>query len=442
MLGTLPKLEATSVVYSGALSAPGNWSCAYVRTEIPWPNKVHELLFSGRVFFLIPPTQHGADQTTFPAIALKLQEGESIEVGAGLTNQLLSAMTWISDKPARVDQWGGGSRPYPCLGGTGTILTDRFYMPDLPEPSSEKEKLALGLYREGRSMDHTVYACLSYFKIINILHNHSSAQRAWIKGAVNHLRSPSAIRRLGELNATVDDVGKYLYETSRCAIAHAFSSPLVNPDDPLDERRLRQDYPLVKGLASVAVERDFGIKSAATIYAEHLYELAGFKELFPVEQRSDPSAMIELCQRMKFPRLKFALVGREEYAPLALLEADFLRNSELGAILQCKSVHYPVSVQLHLNFSDERLQVDTLNGIWCIDDGSADAAFAVSEMLRFRWDYHQHHILQIFSVEDQQLLGRGSPFIPENYFLDAAQLSEIERFRVLAEKRREQEATI
>lgn len=442
MLTQSPMLEATSVVYSGALSEPGNWSCAYVRTEIPWPNKVQELRFSDRVFFLIPPSQYGTEKITFSAIALKLLEGESVEVGAMLTNQLLSAMTWISDKPARVEQWGGGSRPYPCLGGTVTTLTDQFYMPDLPQPSSEKAKLALGLYREGRSMDHTVYACLSYFKIINILHSGYPSQIAWINEAVNHLRSPSAIGRLGELKATQEDVGKYLYGSSRCAIAHAYGSPVVNPDDPLDERRLRQDYPLVKELASVAIERDFAIKSAATIYAEHLYELAGFKELFPKEHRCDPGAMIELSQKMKFPRLKFALVGREDYAPLALVEANFLRSSELGAILQCKSVRYPVSVQLHLNFSDERLKVDTLNGIWCTDDGSADAAFAVSEMLRFRWDYHQHHILQVFSADDQQLLGRGSPFVPENYFLDAAQLSEIERFRVLAEKRREQEATI
>jgi hypothetical protein len=36
---------------------------------------------------------------------------------------------------------------------------------------------------------------------------------------------------------------------------------VVNPDDPADLIRLRKDLPVIRELARIAIEREFGVKS-------------------------------------------------------------------------------------------------------------------------------------------------------------------------------------
>ncbi|AOG11913.1 methylamine utilization protein MauJ [Agrobacterium sp. RAC06] len=430
------ELKTVTEVYSGALTEVGNWCCGYVKVEFLWPDQVYIQSFEGRDFFLVPPCTGPDGDVMYAAVALKLAEAEEHSVGAKAINELLSAMTWSKDKSAVVVAWGGGRRLHPCLGKESADVTDRAYFPDLPENLSEKAKLALALYREGKSMDHVVYACLSFLKILNVQFSNPHAQMAWINNSVASICGHEARRRLEELTQTESDVGQYLFVSSRCAIAHAFASPLVNPDDPSDERRLRQDYPLIKELAVVVVEQVFGVRSPSTVYAEHLYELAGFKEWFPSDVRENATLLAQSCGSIRFPRLRFELVGRDGYAPLDELEATFLEAADGCALIECRSVRYPVSIKLYLNFAEERLQLDLLNGVWCGDDGTADAAQAVSDMLRFRWDYYRQYIFQVRSVPDDIVLGRASAFIPENHWLDPNELNEVRRFEDLAQMRR------
>lgn len=430
------ELKTLTEVYSGALAEVGNWCCVYVKVEFLWPDQVYIQRFEGREFFLVPPCIGADGSVMHPAVALKLAEDEDHSVGAKAINELLSAMTWSKDRTASVVAWGGGRRPYPCVGKESAQVSDRAYFPDLPENLSQKAKLALALYREGKSMEHVVYACLSFLKILNVQFATSKPQKDWINQAVVSVRGNQAQKRLDELRQIEADIGSYLFDSARCAIAHAFASPLVNPDDPSDDRRLRQDYPLVKELAVIAIEQEFGVRSPSTVYAEHLYELAGFKEWFPSDVRENATLLAQSCGSIRFPRLRFELIGRDVYAPLDELDATFLEAVDGCAIVECRSVRYPVSIKLYLNFAEERLQLDLLNGVWCGDDGTADAAQAVSDMLRFRWDYYRQYIFQVRSVPDGIVLGRASVFIPENHWLDPNELNEVRRFEDLAQMRR------
>jgi hypothetical protein len=54
-------------------------------------------------------------------------------------------------------------------------------------------------------------------------------------------------------------LAKYLYEHGRCAIAHAHSSPLVDPDDVSTASPIARDVRLVRALATSVIEAEFGI---------------------------------------------------------------------------------------------------------------------------------------------------------------------------------------
>ena len=63
-----------------------------------------------------------------------------------------------------------------------------------------------------------------------------------------------ARKRLEELQKLHKDIGEYLYESGRCAVAHAFNRPLVDPDNPDDTQRLDADLPVIKALAEQMIE--------------------------------------------------------------------------------------------------------------------------------------------------------------------------------------------
>ena len=50
-----------------------------------------------------------------------------------------------------------------------------------------------------------------------------------------------------------------LYESGRCAVAHAFADPLVDPDDLADLRRLSADLDVVRALAEYLIEHELHV---------------------------------------------------------------------------------------------------------------------------------------------------------------------------------------
>jgi len=73
------------------------------------------------------------------------------------------------------------------------------------------------------------------------------------------LASDSAKQRLAALSRTEPSVGQYLYGSCRCAVVHAFNTPVVDPDDPDDDRRLDADLPIIRELAAIYMQRDLAL---------------------------------------------------------------------------------------------------------------------------------------------------------------------------------------
>jgi len=67
-----------------------------------------------------------------------------------------------------------------------------------------------------------------------------------------------------------------------------------------------------------------------------------------------------------------------------------------------------------LNFGQERLQADIIGGLDTTDDGSAISAQAAATVGRFKLDYFQNGILEVWDADAGRLLGRCDAFLPVN----------------------------
>jgi len=429
-----PKLQD---LYNGPLGVRGNWMVACVRSQMAWPSVVTEVVFRGRTIFLIPwADAGGAVGLMYPAAAVRLDDGEDADAGQLLISHFLSSLAWAHGQSIEVDQWSGGNIPRSMGGFNGPyILARDFIHPYVPDPIDTKVRLALGFYREGLGLNNAAYACLSFFKVLNIFMNKGDDQIAWIAATIPKIKDHRAKSRISFLENSGLELGQYLYVTNRCAVAHAFGRT-ANPEDPADMRRMRQDLPVVRALAEYAIEYHFGVKSSRTIYNEHLYELEGFTQIFGTEN----VAAIKACGKLDLnivqvlPRLKVTLAGSEGYSTLANLNSEIVSISDGHVDVRCTSDDGLTGIMIRLNFADERLQIDVNQGLVAGDDGSAGAARGCAVTLLFIRDYILNGILEVWDSGQQKLLGRCNAFIPTNIDLGATKKAYDEQIRGLQAK--------
>jgi hypothetical protein len=147
----------------------------------------------------------------------------------------------------------------------------------LPSVPDDDAWLALALYREDLGLNSVAYKVLGFLKILNIRFHTGPAQKRYINRAIPFITDHLAMKRLTELDAAGIDVGAYLWESCRCAVAHASTRPLVNPDDVDDSSRLNRDVHLIQAIAEHCIEFELGVRSKSTIHREQRYHLDGFK---------------------------------------------------------------------------------------------------------------------------------------------------------------------
>jgi len=170
-----------------------------------------------------------------------------------------------------------------------------------------------------------------------------------------------AKKRLTELDREGVNIGDYLYQKGRHAIAHADREPFVNPDDADDHFRLSLDLPLMRKFSELAIEEQFGIKRRDTIYREHLYELEGFRKLVPSEivKRFKGGDGVDASFEIELPE-QFVLVaqkGANQYA-LDGMKVGLAGCFEHGIAIDFESPHATVALRVSLNFADEKLMFD------------------------------------------------------------------------------------
>lgn len=415
------------------------WVVVGVETSVGWPTAEIRVDFRGRELILRPETD-----TLAPSVVAGYEPPETYEQTLLLMREFLSSLAWVEQKSIREVMTTGGGFPIRVGKSPGfRVINPSFRVDYLQDPRDPRTRLALALYREALGVDSVPYKFLGFFKIINILYPKGPDQVRWINATLDLLENYEAKARAADLRATGEDIGEYLYVSGRCAVSHANTEPIVNPEKPEDTERLARDMPLIRGLAEYFIERELGVQSLRTVYREHLYELDGFRNLFGAEVVVGIKSMLEIhpAQLPALPRLSIRVRDSALFTAFEGMDAQVLEARNGKVLMRCASRDTLVDAGLVLDFAEERLGFDPLDGVVIQDDGSPQAVQNAIDRVQLLKVLLGNGQLEVWDVADQELLGRTDPFIPQNIDL-AATIENLDRRMeaLAAELRRRSEA--
>ncbi len=224
------------------------WLNVGVRGSACWPEQETKIQFGGHDLVLRPATKD-----TEQSVHIALQ-GSSEDDASTLINRFLSILAWCDDQDMEtLDGWSGSPIPVLVPRQTrpiGSSIAFTFYRDIECDP---KARLALALYREGRTINSIPFAFLSYFKILNMFWKDNKIIEG-LRDVLPMIADGEAHKRIDDLSKQETDVATYLYKSGRCAVAHASFDPVVDPDDLSDLRRLSQDIWIIKAVAEFLIQ--------------------------------------------------------------------------------------------------------------------------------------------------------------------------------------------
>jgi len=392
------------------------WVVVALETDMGWPTSQTAIPFEGHEMLLRP-----ASERLLPSVAMAYEPPMTHETALLLVRRFLSSLAWVESAAVREAFDTGGSMPIQ-VGRTspGTSINPRFRLDYLPAPNEPKARLALALYREGLGLNSRPYKLLSFYKIINLLHGRAEEQQAWINATVDRLEDNEAFERIAALRAAGEtDIGKYLYVSGRCAVAHAYGEPTVDPDDPEHMVRVSRDLRVVQALAEYLIDHELGVLSLHTVWKQHLYELEGFRTILGPTIVSILKRKGALRVVPTFPALSLRVRYHPTLASFERMTADIQRSDAGRLDVACTSATGGLRALLTLDFSDEHLRFDPARGVLVRDDGSAAAARSLLDRILFVQWLFQNGQLEVWDADHDALLGRCATFIPANIDLGA-----------------------
>jgi hypothetical protein len=426
-------------VIVGELARNGEWIVANISTDSFWPIASQKVRWCG-VDIWIMPIMKGF----YPAVALMVPKGKSRAECEELVMRFLSMLSWVEERGVMVEGGGlsGGNLPRPMGRDKerGFSICDEFDLSYFPDIAGEKAMLALALMREGRGLNHVGYAFLSFYRVLEVAFSTDKARVAWISAAMANITGHGVKEALAGITAQgITDIGRHLFESGRCAMAHANRKPIIDPDKPADMRRLGSELPIVRALAVKAIEEVFGVETRQTNYRKHLYELAGFKEILGPDivkhmlDGTPPPAQAML----DIPDISVHIRRKDPYTPLNNLCCKQAGNNGKLVHMRFESPQGDVAFQFGLDFAAERIQFDVFADVMVKDAGSAESAERACEVKRFLHDYFGNGQLHIVNADTGKLIGRKDTFIPVNMFFDhKGAAAEIAYWMDLAKQRR------
>ena len=223
------------------------WVVVGVDSSVAWPTADTEIEFSGHKMTLRPGSKE-----LMPTVAFEYPAALGFDAALVIVRRFLSSLAWVERSEVREEGVTGGSHPirigWPLK---GNVITHNFRQDYLPAPQDRRARLALALYREALGLNSIAYAFLGFFKIINLVKKTGREQKDWINTVLPRIKDHRAVERKNELATTQSDLGAYLYESGRCAVAHAYTEPIADPEDVADRTRLAKDIPLNSGSSGV-----------------------------------------------------------------------------------------------------------------------------------------------------------------------------------------------
>ncbi|WP_317201312.1 methylamine utilization protein MauJ [Janthinobacterium sp.] len=247
------------------------WLTVGVVSSIAWPPADVWLQYDGCEYLLRGAEQAG-DGTTSPCISTPCGR-DQIDEALSRLYRFVSVLGYF--KRGYVDitgrDWAGAPTTYRDPRNTFTTALEggrkAFSCNYLPIIEDDQVRKALAFLREGRRLRrvHEPYSFLSFFKVIESQFE-SKARVTWVEKNLAQLDRHAA-KRVAELRAQGVDVNKHLFDSGRCAVAHAsISGSIVDPDVPADRKRIAADLDIIAALAARYIEVDAGVPNEMDLY--------------------------------------------------------------------------------------------------------------------------------------------------------------------------------
>jgi hypothetical protein len=428
-------------IIKGELAQNGQWLVANISTDSFWPINSQKVRWRGVDIWIMSVTK-----STYPALAMMVPPGKSRAECEELLLRFLSTLSWVEERGFMVEGGvGGGNLPRPMgrYKEHGFSICKEFDLSYFPEITDKDAMLALALMREGRGINHAGYAFLAFYRVLEVALPNDKKRIAWITASLANLNGHGVKEALAGITAQgTTDVGKHLYESGRCAMAHANRQPIIDPDKPDHMRRLNSELPIMRVLAVKAIEEAFGVETRSTNFRKHLYELQGFKEILgpDIVRHVQAGTVPPGPPTLQIPDISVRIRRKDHYAPLEGLRCKRIGQNGKLVHMHFESLQGDVEFAFSLDFGAERIQFDLFNDIGVRDTGSTESAERVHEVRRFEQDYFGNGQLNIVNTDTGGLIGRKDAYIPLNMYLDGdGAAAELAYWKAEAERRRERD---
>lgn len=247
------------------------WLTAGCFSSISWPEEDVKVTYDGDDYFLRGVRERGGHKSG-PAITMRCASGQADDVIAKIY-RFASILGWFKRGYVDVGGYITGSHAnlYSEPQHFSTVIAggphgfDCNYLPVIRDDLTRR---ALAFWREGSRLRHlhAGYAFLSFFKVLESQFDIAGHRIKWIEVAIQKLGGDAA-KRVQELLKECDDIGKHIYESGRCAIAHAqFSDGRGDPDVPQDRLRLIKDLSVIEELARKYIADELQVPDEMTVY--------------------------------------------------------------------------------------------------------------------------------------------------------------------------------
>lgn len=263
------------------------WLTAGVASSISWPSFDVCVEYAGDEYFLRGSERDG--KASPPCITIACNGDKDADRAIGKIYRFTSILSWFEGGYVDVSGYMWGS--HPTLYGSRTVYSSMgiagaksFNCNHMPVIEDENVRKALAFWREGKRLDevHDSYAFLSFYKVIESQFRDGRGRGKWITGHIDQL-TDRAGKRVAELRAAGIDVSEHLFESGRCAVAHAsLDGEIVDPDIPSDRKRLSADLVIIEELARIYIRDELKVPDSRSLYRTR-DRLAPWDRLLPAD---------------------------------------------------------------------------------------------------------------------------------------------------------------
>ncbi len=248
------------------------WLTAGVASSIPWPSLDVCVCYADDEYFLRGSESDGKPSP--PGITIACA-GEGKDEAIAKIYRFTSILSWFLDGFVDVSGYVSGSHPF-LYGDRRTVFSSlgiagnkSFNCNHMPIIKTDSVRKALAFWREGKRLEtvHESYAFLSFYKVIESQFSNSKKKAVWISTEIDKLTDKAA-SRVEQLRKDNIDVSKHLFESGRCAVAHAsLDGEIIDPDIPTDRRRLSEDLIIIKELSRNYIQNELKVPTKSMLYS-------------------------------------------------------------------------------------------------------------------------------------------------------------------------------